>query len=212
MREGSAKPPPEDLPGLSDRCGSMAIMSVKQFFWITFGLALGGAMLFDGERSPRDRNGPQSREEAEAMLASTTYTPDPYAPARNMQDDVSFGEVRLSRQADGHFYARPMISGTEVAALVDTGAGIVALTAEDARAAGIFWNETDVRLIGRGASGDVYGVATTIDRIELNGLVAYQVPAAVIPEGLDVTLLGQSFLSRIDSVRIENDAMILKNE
>ena len=35
------------------------------------------------------------------------------------------------------------------------------------------------------------------------------VPAVIIPEGLPVSLLGQSFLETIEPVRIEKDRMVL---
>ncbi|PEQ11563.1 aspartyl protease [Novosphingobium sp. PC22D] len=119
------------------------------------------------------------------------------------------GETVLERQPDGHFYADVSVESRPYRFLVDTGASIVALTGEDADAIGLQWSEGDLRAIGRGASGEVYGVPVVLDRIELGGFEAREVQAAIIPEGLDVSLLGQSFLAQLRGVRIDGDRMTL---
>ncbi len=119
------------------------------------------------------------------------------------------GATVLTRQPDGHFYADAYVDGQPLRLLVDTGASIVALTGRDAEAMGLYWTEDSLRPIGRGASGIVYGLPVRLDRMEVGGLEARDVEAAIIPEGLDVSLLGQSFLSRIDNVDIRGDEMTL---
>ncbi len=119
------------------------------------------------------------------------------------------GQVVLPRQNDGHFYTDAMIDGERVRMLVDTGASAVVLTGADAEALGFAWNEADLRPIGRGASGTVNGLKVRIDRMEVDGIEAQGVEAAIIPEGLDISLLGQSFLSKIENVQISGDEMRL---
>ena len=119
------------------------------------------------------------------------------------------GETVLKRQPDGHFYASVQIDSNDYRLLVDTGASMVALTGEDAEAIGLTWSDADLREIGRGAGGSVYGVPTTIERIELGGFEARNVRAAIVPEGLGISLLGQSFLSQLPGVRIDGDRMML---
>ena len=119
------------------------------------------------------------------------------------------GDTVLQRQADGHFYARAHIDGTQVRFLVDTGASIVALTGEDAMSLGLSWDDGALRPIGRGASGTVYGTPVLLPSLEVGGFEATNVEAAIIPDGLDVSLLGQSFLSRIENVEISGDTMRL---
>ena len=118
-------------------------------------------------------------------------------------------EVVLSRNDDGHFYAEVASDSGSVMMLVDTGATTVALTGNDAAMMGIDWPADRVRVIGRGASGDVYGVPVTLERIEVGGIEARGVQAVVVPEGLDVSLLGQSFLSKVNRVEVSGDEMVL---
>ncbi len=126
------------------------------------------------------------------------------APSSWYQDDHT-----LTRESDGHFYANVTVAGAPLRMMVDTGASVIALTAADAQAAGLNWSESDVRVIGRGASGDVRGVPTMLGDVEVGGMNARNVQAVIIPEGLDISLLGQSYLSSISNVEISEDRMIL---
>ncbi len=125
------------------------------------------------------------------------------------QEQWLAGETVLTRADDGHFYADVSVDGASAQMMVDTGASIVALTAEDADAVGVQWDEDAIQPVARGASGDVYGVPVVLGRVQVGDLEAQQVEAVVVPEGLDVSLLGQSFLSKIQRVEIEQDRMVL---
>ncbi len=125
------------------------------------------------------------------------------------QDQWNAGEVVLPRADDGHFYADVTVDGGSANMMVDTGASIVALTADDADAVGVQWSQDAIQPVARGASGTVYGVPVRLERVQVGQLEAQGVDAVVVPEGLDVSLLGQSFLSKIQRVEIEQDRMVL---
>lgn len=119
------------------------------------------------------------------------------------------GETVLERQADGHFYANVTAGAVALRMMVDTGATVVALTGEDAHSLGLHWSDADIVPVGKGANGTVYGVSTQISRIQLDDIEAYNVRAIIVPEGLSVSLLGQSFLSEVDRVQIVENEMVL---
>lgn len=152
---------------------------------------------------------PSGQDLATVPAAATPDEKESAQLARLQQDAWNAGELVLPRADDGHFYADVLVDGGSANMLVDTGASIVALTAEDADAAGVNWSEDQVKAVGRGASGTVYGVPVTLGRVQVGELEAQQVEAIVIPEGLDISLLGQSFLSKIQRVEIEQDRMML---
>lgn len=135
------------------------------------------------------------------------------APERRSEVDAyanwNAGATTIDRSGDGHFYAQVTVNGAPVEVLVDTGASMVALTASDAQALGLSWNDAEIRVIGSGASGPVMGVPVRLDRVELGGHEASGVEGVIIPEGLGISLLGQSFLSTVNPVRIEGDRMVL---
>lgn len=127
--------------------------------------------------------------------------------ARDLARDS--GEVVLQRARDGHFYADVLVDGAPARMLVDTGASVVALTGADADALGVNWDPQAVQPVARGASGDVYGVRVTIDRMQLGEFELERVDAVVIPEGLAISLLGQSFLSQLPRVAMDREKMVL---
>ena len=86
---------------------------------------------------------------------------------------------------------------------------MVALTAEDADAMGIHWSPDDVKPVARGASGLVYGVEVKVERMQVGDFDARSVDAIVVPDGLAISLLGQSFLSQVPRVEIDGQRMIL---
>jgi aspartyl protease family protein len=128
----------------------------------------------------------------------------PSAPVGN-----GLGSVILRRAADSHFYADAQVNGAAVRFLVDTGASGVVLTGGDARRAGIGAGDYSAR--GIGAGGEVRLMPASVARLALGPIAADNVPAMVAEEGrLPVSLLGQSFLSRVGSVTIEGDTLVLR--
>lgn len=162
-------------------------------------LAIGVMAAFAGQLS-----GPGA-EPSFAPTAETASTPS--APA--FAHSASAGELVLERRGDGHFYAEVEVNGVPITMLVDTGASSVALSAEDARRAGIATTIGMNAVIGEGASGAVQGELVKIERIRLAGVEQSGVQAAVLKGGA-MSLLGQSVLRDFDSVEIRGDRMHLR--
>lgn len=174
-----------------------AAMKFTPFVFVTL---MFGAMV--GWFAP---GGPQTRPaSAEANLADEQKRLE----AANTEHWYA-DEVVLPRGDDGHFYAEVATDSGSVMMLVDTGASMVALTGNDAAMMGVEWQADQVRPVARGASGDVYGVPVVLDRINVKGIEARQVQAVVVPEGLDISLLGQSFLAKVNRVEVSGDEMVL---
>jgi aspartyl protease family protein len=165
-------------------------------------LAIGALVAFAAPRSDdnasRARPG-RSAATGDVQLAATT-TPQ-----------WSGGDMALGREPDGHFYATVKVDGGDYRMLVDTGATVVALTGDDAQAMGLDWDPNALAPVARGAGGPVYGVTATIPDMAVGDFDARDVPAVIIPEGLGISLLGQSFLSHVPNVAISNDKLILSD-
>ncbi len=117
--------------------------------------------------------------------------------------------VQLTREFNGHFYADVQINGSPVRVLVDTGASGIALSRSDAQRAGIAVSAGMFEVIGQGANGDVHGEDVRLDRVSLGSKTVEGMPAVVLDAG-EQSLLGQSFLSKFDTVEIRGDTMILR--
>ena len=96
-----------------------------------------------------------------------------------------------------------------VRALIDTGASGIALSRDDALSAGLATSIGMPDVVGRGADGDVFGEHVTLDAVALGHRTAEDMSAVVLNSG-EQTLLGQSFLSKFESVEIRGDKMVLR--
>lgn len=130
-------------------------------------------------------------------------------PAKQGAAAVTGPWTTLTRHANGHFFARALVNGQGVDFLVDTGASGVALTEADARRIGIPLDPANYAVIGSGASGEVRGQLVTLGSVALDGKRVEQVSGAVL-EGAEISLLGQSFLSRMGRIEISGDRMIIR--
>jgi len=122
---------------------------------------------------------------------------------------TSEGTLEIQRSSDGHFYADVQINGSTIHALVDTGASEIALTRADASSAGLATSIGMPEVVGEGAEGAVHGEVVRLDRVALGNTSAEGMPAVVLNSG-GQSLLGQSFLSKFESVEIRGDTMVLK--
>ncbi|WP_164843986.1 retropepsin-like aspartic protease family protein [Croceicoccus ponticola] len=155
-------------------------------------------------------NGPMAPARDQSANSTIPVGFDPAtADAQGSAPDYLSGEMVLQQRQDGHFYASPTVNSVPIEALVDTGASVIALTGADAEAIGLNWDQSDIGIIGRGANGPIQGVQVRLDTVQLGNFEVHDVDAMIIPEGLHVTLLGQSFLSRIPNVEIANGQMNL---
>jgi aspartyl protease family protein len=94
--------------------------------------------------------------------------------------------------------------------LVDTGASLVALSERDARKIGLDTDRLERNAEVRTAAGRVKAAITTITKIEIDGVTVKNVQAVVIDKGLEHSLLGMSFLNRLDGWDVTANAIILR--
>ena len=108
----------------------------------------------------------------------------------------------------GHFILTAAVNGAPIRVVVDTGASLVALTLEDAKAAGIDRSQLVFNNITRTANGAARFALVTLREIQIGHLSIGNVPAAVL-ENLDQSLLGMSFLTRLKSFEIRDGALTI---
>jgi aspartyl protease family protein len=169
----------------------------KSFLFV---VALGAAI---GLLLPSGRHAaPAAPHPAAARPAAAASSPAESTP-------IMAVETKLDRMPNGHFYADAAVNGQPVRVVVDTGASTVALTVADAQRIGVPFSPSEFSVIGSGASGPVRGQAVTLDNVAVDGKEVRGVRAVVL-EGLDVSLLGQTYLSRISSVQMSGETMTLR--
>lgn len=120
------------------------------------------------------------------------------SPASRPEEPLFNQSVQLPRGRDGHFHANASINGRTIPVLVDTGATLVALSYEDAQAAGVSVNAGDFRYVSQTANGQARFARVTLDQVRIGNVSVRNVEAAVSQPGkLGTTLLGMSFLGQL---------------
>ncbi len=163
----------------------------KHFVFIVIGLAAAGAASRHRSHGTQVPEGPPTVERSADAAGHAIPIP-----------------TRIRRSPNGHFFVNALVNGQPVRFLVDTGATTVALTVEDARRAGVAVDPASFEIVAQGASGPVRGQALHLSSVELDGKERLHVSALVI-EGGDISLLGQSYLSRLSNVQMRGEEMIL---
>jgi aspartyl protease family protein len=125
------------------------------------------------------------------------------APDRQTPNSLVY---RPNRQ--GHVLLDASVNGSPVHFLVDTGATLVALTPGDAAAVGFSRSNLVFNVRTNTANGIGHAASVTLREIRLGQFSAYDVPAVVM-ENLGTSLLGQSFLTRLDSYEMRDGALTL---
>ena len=118
--------------------------------------------------------------------------------------------VEVARTVNGDFDVTAQINGARIAMVLDTGASSVVLTREDAKAAGLPLEVLAYTTNIETANGRTRAAPVTLDRIAIGGLVEHSVAALVAQPGqLKTSLLGMSFLNRLQSWEVRGDRLLL---
>jgi aspartyl protease family protein len=144
-----------------------------------------------------------SREPAANAAQSAMAT-----PARRVQAVPN--ELVYRRARDGHFYVDADVNGARIRFLIDTGATLVALTLADARSAGLQPVDPDFTGRANTANGIARVAPVTLRQVELNQFTATDVRAVVLEQPMSVSLLGMSFLSRLQGFETRDDELVLR--
>lgn len=119
--------------------------------------------------------------------------------------------VEVTRSSGGDFGVRAAINGTGVSMLVDTGASSVVLTHEAAQAAGLPVDFLKYDVPVDTAAGRTRAAAVVLDNVMVGGIVERRVAALVSPPGmLRTSLLGMSFLSRLEAFEFRGDRLVMR--
>ncbi len=120
-------------------------------------------------------------------------------------------QPKLELRADrgGHYAAEVVINGRPTRALVDTGATTVALSRGEAERLGLSFRQGKlIRTRTAGGERDAYLI--TLDTVQAGSILLRGVEATVstLPDSPPVTLLGMSFLRRVE-MRTEGNRLLL---
>ncbi len=152
-----------------------------------------------------------------ALLLGYTYRFELRGVADRVMAEVVPGHViahgrsvEVARAFNGDFDISARINGARVAMVLDTGASSVVLTREDAKAAGLPLEVLSYTAIIETANGRTRAAPVRLDRVAVGDLVERSVDALVAQPGqLKTSLLGMSFLNRLQSWEVRGDRLLL---
>ena len=121
--------------------------------------------------------------------------------------DAGAQGVTLSAGAGGHFMADGQINGAAMRFMVDTGASAVAIPASEANRLRIDYKKGK-RGTTQTAGGPTEIFLVKLDSIRVGNIELQNIDAVVIERGLDIALLGNTFLSRME-IRQDGRTMTL---
>jgi aspartyl protease family protein len=164
-------------------------------------MAIAGIAALSAVGAARMVAGIDTAPAAGTLRAQTALQGESLAPPRVAQ---------VSKAADGHYWAQAEVDGKAVRFLVDTGATAVALTDDDARRLGFDVANLDYRYDVITAEGKVKAAGVKLRSVSIAGARVDDVDALVIERGLDTSLLGMSYLGKLQSFEATRTALILK--
>jgi len=121
--------------------------------------------------------------------------------------DAGAQRIVLTADAQGHFMPPGQINGRQVQFMVDTGATQVIMSESDAKRINLKY-EQGLKVRVATANGDVVGHQIQLDSVRIGEALVYNVSAIVLPQSMAFVLLGNSFLTRFQMQRT-NDQLTL---
>jgi aspartyl protease family protein len=139
---------------------------------------------------------------------ATAPAPAASTPAAEPARAAVPNSLVLHANQQGHVVVEAFVNGTPVRFLVDTGATMVVLTLNDAAAAGLSRGDLVFSMRTSTANGAARAAPVRLRELRIDQLQVDDV-AAVVVENLSISLLGQSFLTRIDGYEMRDRVLTL---
>lgn len=146
-----------------------------------------------------------SAPSAPPVLAQSAQMVAEAEPASN------YREATIAADRGGQYRTKVLIEGQDVDVMVDTGATVVALSAETAARLGVTIDRSQPRWRMTTANGVVFANPVTLKAVSLGAIYMPDVEAVVMPPGASSSnLLGASFLKRLVSVEQRDGMLVLR--
>jgi len=122
--------------------------------------------------------------------------------------DAGAQRTVLTADSQGHFMPQGQINGRTVQFMVDTGATWVILSEPEAKRIQLKYEQGPPVRVST-ANGTVQGRQVQLDSVKVGNAQVFAVQAIVLPQAMPYVLLGNSFLTRFQMQR-QNDQLTLE--
>ncbi|MBT5049968.1 MAG: TIGR02281 family clan AA aspartic protease [Rhodospirillaceae bacterium] len=170
------------------------------------------AEMLNRSEAPAESEGePEAKkEEKSGPQAAWRQDSEPEPPHEKETNSSTPDEMVIKAGPRGHFYVRADIDGNDVGFMVDTGASMVALSMADAENLG--YSEKDLNYTGRAntANGVARFAPVVLSQITIGDITVHDVQAVVMEVPMKISLLGMTFLRRLEGFEIKDDELIMR--
>jgi aspartyl protease family protein len=153
------------------------------------------------------RPGEPAPVKPQAQLSDRPEAASAEGPVLGRPAPLVTNTLSLRAQRDGYVYVDAVVNGLPTRMAFDTGASMVSLTQQDAIRAGVAGN-LDYSMTFGTANGHARGAPVRLREVRIGQLAITDVDAVVM-QNLNVSLLGQSFLKRLDSYQMKDGTLTL---
>lgn len=126
-----------------------------------------------------------------------------------VEGDRIANQLVVPQASNGHYMVIAEVDGTDVRFLVDTGASSVVLTTKDAERIGLYPEDLEYTQVYQTANGTTRAAPVTLEEISIGPVEVDEVEASVNESPMGVSLLGMSFLSRLEGYQVQDGELIL---
>jgi aspartyl protease family protein len=145
-----------------------------------------------------------NREDLAGLLAHVSAIgEEPIEPSES-------GSLTLKADARGHYLITAKVNAKPIRFLVDTGASSVVLSRVDAERLNFRSDELIFTQIYSTPGGLVRAAPVTLGEVQIGALRVRNVKASVSERPMDVSLLGASFLGRLNGYEVSRGKMTLR--
>ena len=145
-----------------------------------------------------------------AATSASKHSPALHAASATARSDGDGWEYVVEAGPHGHFVVEAEVNGVPLTFMVDTGASQIVLTLDDARQLGFLPHSLEFSQRFRTANGEVRGAPVRLRELRIGQFSLYDLDASVNEAPLAISLLGMSFLDRLDGYRVEDGRLILR--
>lgn len=159
-------------------------------------------LLLDRDHAATEAHEPQIRDVTPASSASATTR-------RSVESNAAASDIVLRAGTHGHFLVDAQVNGETLRFLVDTGASSIFLTPQDAAKLG--WTPNRLTFSERydTAGGEIRAAPVELRSLRIGQMELYDLPASVGEQPGSISLLGMTFLKRLESYQVRGDTLVL---
>ncbi len=159
--------------------------------------------------SASNEDDPSDRDASMQQSAVPKAQPTAAYLSEQTQGQGAAYEMTVKANANGHFIVRGEVNGEPVNFVIDTGATDIILSADDAERIGFRAHQLDYSKAYRSANGIVRGAPVQLRHLRIGQIEMYELPASVNEVNIGISLLGMTFLKRLDGYEVSGDRLVM---